>query len=82
MSTLNHLWSLEEREMQSCGCDLAHQYRQTLTGTSENDLMLGIQCIKGLLTSKSWWDTVDPLSYQGIHNEPKTICIASIIIIL
>ena len=65
MSTLHHLWSMEEREMQSCGCDIAKRYRQTLTGVNESDFMLGIKCIKGLLTSKSWWDTVDALSYPG-----------------
>ena len=65
MSCLCSLWEEEMREMQSCGCDIAHKYWHVLLGTEEGDFKMGVACVQHLITSKSWWDSVDALSYPG-----------------
>ena len=65
LSVLYCLWEEEKREMQSFGCDLAQENRVILRGETEEEVKEAISCIKHLLTNKSWWDTVDALSYQG-----------------
>ncbi len=54
------LWQLPEREYQYAGCDLLGRYRRVgsasmLTGT-----------VEGLITSRSWWDTVDALQSVAV----------------
>lgn len=51
--------------MQSTGCDLASKYKQLLVGENKDEFDEGLACVKHLLTTKSWWDTVDMLSYPG-----------------
>ena len=65
MSFLKQAWQQEERDIQACGCDLAKDYRDTLLGDTDEEFDEGIRCVEELITTKSWWDTVDLLSYQG-----------------
>jgi hypothetical protein len=62
---LKGLWEEDNREMQTCGCDLAKIFNRLLEGVNTEEYIEGMSCIEHLLTTKSWWDTVDPLSYQG-----------------
>ncbi len=59
------LWGQEEREFQYVGCDLLRQYRESILGTSEADYRGAMACLEELVTTKSWWDTVDAVSYPG-----------------
>lgn len=57
---LRALWNLPEREYQHCGCDLLARYIRVcpaafLTGT-----------VQDLVTSRSWWDTVDALRSAAV----------------
>lgn len=65
MDFLLLLWEQEEREMQGVGCDLASKLRATLLGDSEEEFIEAVACLRELVVSKSWWDTVDALSYPG-----------------
>jgi 3-methyladenine DNA glycosylase AlkD len=49
------LWELPEREFQAIGIQILQKFKKSLC---EDD----IKHIEGLITTKSWWDTVDPLS--------------------
>lgn len=49
------LWNLPEREFQYCALD----YLQVLTGKLQKT---DISRVENLITSKSWWDTVDMLA--------------------
>ena len=65
MSFLQLLWEEDEREMQGIGCDLAHQLRGVLLGETKQDFSDAMACMRKIITQKSWWDTVDALSYPG-----------------
>ena len=65
MDFLLLLWEQEEREMQGVGCDLASQRRATILGESEDEFTEAVACLRELIVSKSWWDTVNALSYPG-----------------
>ena len=65
MKFLQLLWEEDEREMQGIGCDLAHQLRGVLLGETEDDFTDAMTCMKNVIVQKSWWDTVDALSYPG-----------------
>jgi 3-methyladenine DNA glycosylase AlkD len=54
------LWALPEREFQYAGCDLLARWHRTLTP----DLLRG--AIEPLITTKSWWDTVDSLRKAAV----------------
>jgi 3-methyladenine DNA glycosylase AlkD len=59
---VRELWVLPEREYQYVALDLLHRLRKQLMS---ND----IQLLEELITSKSWWDTVDTLAgtLVGFH---------------
>ena len=59
------LWEEPKREMQTVGCDLAYEYKDILLGDREIDFKTGVLSIQSMITTKSWWDTVDRLSYPG-----------------
>ena len=59
------LWQQEEREFQHFGVDLMKDFRDNILGTSPDQFQEAVSCVEQLLTSKSWWDTVDALSYPG-----------------
>ncbi len=63
-STLLALWSLPEREYQYTACELL--------GRFENKLPLEfIHTLETLLTTKSWWDTVDTLASNAVGTHFK-----------
>lgn len=68
MNFLQLLWEEDEREMQGIGCDLAHQLRGILLGETKEDFTDAMTCMRKIITQKSWWDTVDALSYPGELN--------------
>ena len=53
------------RDFQSFGCDLAMENKAILKGESDEDVCESMSCLKHLLSTKSWWDTVDALSSHG-----------------
>ena len=59
------LWQQEEREFQYFGLDLMKAFRNSILGTSLDHFQEAVSCVEQLVTSKSWWDTVDALSYPG-----------------
>ena len=59
------LWQQEEREFQYFGADLMRDFRDKVLGTSLEHFQEATSCVEHLVTSKSWWDTVDALSYPG-----------------
>ena len=54
-----HLWELREREYQYAGCGIIARYI-TVCGPGS------IHTIRTLVTTKSWWDTVDSLAKHGV----------------
>ena len=58
------LWQVEERECQLYGVDLASQFRKEILGDTRAEYEEAVTCAEILLTSKSWWDTVDLLASQ------------------
>ena len=61
------LWQPEERECMFYGVDLASQFRKEILGDTQADYEEAVACAEILLTTKSWWDTVDPLASQREH---------------
>lgn len=59
------LWGEEEREFQSFGVDLLIQQREILLGESEEEFQEAVGVAEHCIITKSWWDTVDALSYPG-----------------
>lgn len=53
------LWELPERELQYAACDLLIRHVKRLDGDALPDT-------ETLITTKSWWDTVDPLATRVI----------------
>lgn len=51
------LWAKPEREFQYFAVDYLEKHMDTSAEFEAN-----IECVKGLITSKSWWDTVDALA--------------------
>ena len=54
---VKELWMLPEREFQYCAMEILMQYEKLW----QQEM---IDVIEYCLTNKSWWDTVDPLSYD------------------
>ncbi|HEX2806344.1 MAG TPA: DNA alkylation repair protein [Kineosporiaceae bacterium] len=54
------LWVLPHREFQYAGCDLLGRWHRLLPA----DLLTGT--IESLITTKSWWDTVDSLRKAAV----------------
>ena len=65
LEVLPLLWQQEEREFQYIGCTLTRKFREQVLGVSEGDFQEAVACVQQLITTKSWWDTVDALSYSG-----------------
>ena len=59
------LWEEEEREFQAFGVDLLAQYREVLLGTTKQEFQEAIALCQHCVVTKSWWDTVDAISYPG-----------------
>ncbi|ELU03766.1 hypothetical protein CAPTEDRAFT_192334 [Capitella teleta] len=57
---LRACWGREEREFQYFACDMAKIHTQDLC--SDVDVKATLNLIKELITTKSWWDTVDVLA--------------------
>lgn len=51
------LWAKPQREFQYFAVDYLEKHMDTSAEFEAN-----IECVKGLITSKSWWDTVDALA--------------------
>lgn len=63
-STLLDLWSLPEREYQYTACELLGKFEKKLPPEF-------IDTIETLLTTKSWWDTVDTLASNTVGTHFK-----------
>ena len=59
---VNSLWEQEERECQAYGVDLMNQFRGNTLGETEQEYEEAVVCVETLITTKSWWDTVDMLA--------------------
>jgi 3-methyladenine DNA glycosylase AlkD len=59
-ATTQALWTLPQREFQYAGCDLLARWQAALTG----DMLTG--AVEELITTKSWWDTVDSLRAAAV----------------
>ena len=55
---LGHLWELPEREYQYAGCALVARHTSAYSPAF-------LPTIRALVTTKSWWDTVDSLAKNG-----------------
>ena len=64
-SVLGLLWEQEEREFQAFGTDFFQQYRKEFLGSSDDHFREAMSKAQVCITSKSWWDTVDAISYPG-----------------
>ena len=76
------LWQQEERECQLYGVDLMSEFRKEVTGETDADFAEAIACAEVLITTKSWWDTVDMLASHCEQIIHLAICIASLLSIL
>ena len=59
------LWEQDEREFQYFGTDLAKKYKKELLGETELEFNEAIDCVHEMITTRSWWDTVDMLATGG-----------------
>ncbi|GEO08447.1 DNA alkylation repair protein [Segetibacter aerophilus] len=57
VAIVKELWGLAEREFQYCGLETLLHYKKLWDEQT-------IEIIEYLITTKSWWDTVDPLAYD------------------
>lgn len=55
------LWAKPEREFQYFAIDYLEKHMDTSAEFEAN-----MECMKGLITTKSWWDTVDALAYKMV----------------
>ena len=66
------LWGLDKREYQYVGLDLGKRYKKYFTPVST-------LFIQKLITTKSWWDTVDTIASHMagamVCNYPETVII-------
>ena len=58
-SICHDLWALPAREYQYAGMDLLHRMRRKLTPNF-------VPLVEYLITTKSWWDTVDGLASHAV----------------
>ena len=65
LQLMSILWQQDERDFQCFGLDLLKQFRKEVLGASMEDFDEAVSCVEQLITNKSWWDTVDALSYPG-----------------
>ena len=60
------LWDESEREFQYFAVDLLRHFKQELVGGGTPvEFYEVMNCVQNLITTKSWWDTVDGLAYPG-----------------
>jgi 3-methyladenine DNA glycosylase AlkD len=59
LSVADTCWALPAREYQYFGTDLLVRHAARLSGTS-------VPALRGLITTKSWWDTVDALASRVV----------------
>lgn len=62
ISLASELWQKDEREFQYFAVDLICKKVKAFSGSSSKDFKQASSCLLTLLTSKSWWDTIDPLA--------------------
>ena len=62
-SLLHKLWEAKEREFQNCGVDLMEQFKDVLLSRGFDE---AVGVVQHCIVTKSWWDTVDAISYPGI----------------
>ena len=46
--------------------DYANKHKEVLSGTDEQTCTQSVKLIEMLITTKSWWDTVDMLASSGM----------------
>lgn len=68
------LWEQQERDFQGFGVDLLAQYRDVLLGETEAEFWEAVGVAEHCVVTKSWWDTVDAISYPGIYRPCKCGC--------
>ena len=56
------LWAQEERECQLYGVGLMSEFRREALGETDAEFVEVVACAEVLITTKSWWDTVDILA--------------------
>ncbi|XP_022083093.1 uncharacterized protein LOC110975178 isoform X2 [Acanthaster planci] len=61
-STMLSLWRKPEREYQHIALKFAERYRGLLLGKTADDCRESARCLETLLTTRSWWDTIDSIS--------------------
>ena len=59
------LWEQDEREFQYFGIEIAKNFKKELLGETELEFNEAIDCVHQLITTHSWWDTVDMLASGG-----------------
>ena len=59
------LWGKPQRELQQVAVDFLEKHRKILC-ESEAEFEENIACFEMLVTTKSWWDTVDNLAYKVV----------------
>lgn len=59
------LWEQDKREFQYFGTELAKKFNKELLGETETEFSETIDCIHQMITTRSWWDTVDMLATGG-----------------
>jgi len=71
-NTMKALCKLDKHEFQYVACDLRKRYKKYWTPNS-------LEFIKGLICTKSWWDTADVMACHMagtvVYNHPETASI-------
>jgi 3-methyladenine DNA glycosylase AlkD len=65
LSFTRALWGQDEREFQAFAVDLLFMCRSIVLGDTELDFHEAMGLAEYFVVTKSWWDTVDPIAYQG-----------------
>lgn len=65
ISFVRALWEQDEREFQEFGVDLLVKCRGVVLGETERDFREAVSLAEYCVVTKSWWDTVDTIAYQG-----------------
>ena len=67
LALANGCWARSEREFQYFACDELRRYAKQLSPDA-------LPAVEALITTKSWWDTVDALTYNVddlVHRHPE-----------
>lgn len=67
------LWEQEERECQAYGVDLMDQFRGNALGETQQEYEEAVACVETLITTKSWWDTVDALASHSEYMQQRLL---------